>query len=79
MFDKIPKAAQLLPINQQVIHDEIAGAYGQELLAELGELIECYEVYEKGAEFTAEGAKDYVPANLRYRKARQLINKEARF
>lgn len=79
MFDKIPKAAQLLPVNQQVIHDEISGAYGQELLTELGELIKCYEVYEKGAEFTAEGAKDYIPANLRYRKARQLINKEARF
>lgn len=66
-------------VAQQIINDEIGGIYGSELLRELGEIISYYEIYDKGAQFPQEGAKDYTPANLRFRESRKLINKEARF
>ncbi len=66
-------------IPQQIITEEIGGIYGSELLHELGELIRYYQIYDKGAKFNHDGAKDYSPADLRFKEARKLVNKEARF
>lgn len=67
-----------LPYN--LLREEIAGIYGSDLLTELGEIIGLYEIYEKGAAFTTEGSKgDYTPANLRFKQAAGVIDKEARF
>lgn len=47
---------------------------------ELTKICKFYSIYKKGSEFTVEGTNgDYVPANLRYKMASSLINKEARF
>lgn len=49
-------------------------------LNELTEICKYYKVYRKGMKFTVEGTNgDYVPADLRYKMAFSLINKEARF
>lgn len=67
-------------VPRSMIQAEIEGLYGQRVLRELAEIIDYYEVYEKGAKFTAEGSNgDYVPTDLRIKQAANLINKEARF
>lgn len=68
------------PTQSQFIREEIAGPYGTQLLTDMGKIIKLYEVYEKGAEFPTEGSNgDYTPSQLKFKKAAQLINKEARF
>lgn len=67
-------------VPQNLISEELEGIYGTTVLAELGEIIGYYKVYEAGAEFTAEGSNgDYQTSDLRYKLTRNLINKEARF
>ncbi len=66
-------------VSMRIINDEISGVYGQELLTEIQSLIRFYNIYDFGADFAVEGAKDYAPAKMPYKKARNLINKEARF
>lgn len=62
------------------ITSELSGLWGSSVLAEMQEIIRYYKVYEKGSTFTAEGSNgDYVPADLRFKQAASLINKEARF
>lgn len=55
---------------------------GQEtdITSELTEIAEYYDIYKQGADFHIEGTNgDYVGSDLKYRKAANLINKEARF
>lgn len=67
-----------LPYN--LINEELSGLYGNAVLEDMGKIIELYKVYEKGADFATEGTKgDYTPADLRFKTARTLIDKEARF
>ena len=62
-----------------LITREIDGS-AKDTLAELTQICGFYKVYKKGASFFSEGTNgDYVPANLHYRMAASLINKEARF
>lgn len=69
-----------LKIPWSMISTELEGLYGSTLLAEFREIIGYYEVYEKGASFIPETQKaDFASADLRYKEARKLINKEARF
>ena len=69
-FNRIPYA---------LINAEITGA-AKDFLNELTEICKYYKVYKKGAKFTVEGTNgDYVPAQLKYKMAASLINKEARF
>ena len=69
-FSRIPYA---------IINAEISGS-AKDFLSEMTEICGYYQVYKKGAKFTTEGANgDYVPAQLRYKMAASLINKEARF
>jgi hypothetical protein len=64
----------------QLITSEIEGLYRHDVLAELGEIIKLYDVYDHGAQFTTEGNNgDYVPADLRFKQSAALINKQARF
>lgn len=67
-----------IPYN--LINSELTGLYGNAVLEDMGKIIKLYNVYEKGAEVITEGAKgDYVPADLKFKTARTLIDKEARF
>lgn len=71
---------QGLKIPTSFISNELSGLYGSQVLAEMSQIIEYYRIYEKGADFTAEGSKgDYTPSDLKFKQAAQLINKEARF
>jgi hypothetical protein len=62
-----------------LLRTQLTGIYGSEVLADIEETIQLYAIYEKGAKFVTEGAKDYVPSNLKYKQAKTLIDKEARF
>ena len=56
------------------------GTLANEYLAELSTIKKFYNIYRNGADFPTEGThSDYVPANLKYKMASSLINKEARF
>ena len=69
-FNRIPYA---------LINQEIGGAT-KDTLTELTTISKYYKVYKEGANFTHEGTNgDYIPANLKYKMAASLINKEARF
>ena len=69
-FNRIPYA---------LINAEITGG-AKDVLNELTEIMKYYKVYKKGASFTVEGTNgDYIPAQLKYKMAASLINKEARF
>lgn len=71
--------SRVLSIPNSLITAELEGLYGTNVLQDMQNIIHLYDVYENGAEYTAESSKDYVAANLRYKKARSLLNKEARF
>lgn len=67
-------------VPQNLISEELEGIYGTTVLAELGEIIEYYKIYEQGADFLPEGTNgDYEASDLKYKLIRNLINKEARF
>lgn len=69
-FNRIPYA---------LINAEVSGS-AKDTLDEFTQIAKYYKVYKKGASFTKEGTNgDYVPANLKYKMAASLINKEARF
>jgi len=47
---------------------------------EFNQILHLYGVYKLGNEFNPEGSNgDYVPSNVRYKKAAMILNKEARF
>lgn len=47
---------------------------------EFEQIMKYYKIYHLGADFVTEGSNgDYVPSKLRYKKARLILNKEARF
>jgi hypothetical protein len=62
-----------------MMNSELTGLYGSDLLKEISEIIGYYNAFEKGAEFTPEGSKDYKPAKLPYKYIKSLISKEAAF
>lgn len=63
-----------------VLDEDISGTLKTGFFNELGQIKEYYEIFTKGSDFTPEGSRaDYIPANLRYKKIRNLINREARF
>ena len=67
-------------IPNNLITTELEGLYGKELLAEMAEIIKCYEIYEKGAGFNTEGTNgDYVPSDVRFKIIKSLVDKQARF
>lgn len=70
---------RILNIPSRLIKEELEGLYGSSVLQDMRNIINLYDVYENGAEFPVEPSKDYVPANLRYKTSKTLLNKTARF
>lgn len=69
-FNRIPYA---------LINQEVEGS-ANDTLAELTEICSFYKIYKNGATFIAEGSNgDYTNADLKYKMAGSLVNKEARF
>lgn len=67
-------------IPYSVFATELSGSLKNDFNAEINEIMTYYAAYEKGAEFSPEGTNgDYVPSDTRYRKIKDLIDKEARF
>lgn len=67
-------------IPYSVLSQEIPAYKKNDFYQELGEIMEYYKIYENGAEFVVEGTNgDYQGSDVRFRKNRELINKEARF
>lgn len=65
-------------VPKNLITEELSGIYGNAVLAEMGEIIKYYGVYNNGADFPV-SADDYIPSQLRFKKIRALIDKEVRF
>ena len=62
-----------------ILRNEVTEGYNL-LTAELRQIQQNYVDYKKGAKFTPEGtAGDYVPSKIRFKIAKTLIDKEARF
>lgn len=62
-----------------LINAEVGGST-KDTLEELTKICGYYKIYKKGSDFTVEGTNgDYTPAQLKYKMAASLINKEARF
>lgn len=63
-----------------IISDEIEAGMKNEYFQEVHEIVGLYDKYKVGQEFTTEGSSgDYIPSQLRYKKAASIVNKEARF
>ena len=63
-----------------VLDDDISGTLREDFFHELGKIKKFYQIYKKGMDFVTDGSNgDYVPSQLRFKKAAVLINKEARF
>lgn len=74
-----PNYNALPKLPRSLIDAELEGLYGSRVLADMQETISLYDVYENGASYMADQTQDYVPADLRFRKAKALLDKEARF
>lgn len=67
-------------IPYSVIADDLPAAQKEAHYTEMNQIAKLYAAYKKGQEFLTEGANgDYIPSDLRFKKAASLINKEARF
>lgn len=63
-----------------LVGDELNVSEKTEYNAEMAQINEYYKQYRKGVEFISEGSNgDYVPSNLKFKKASSILNKEARF
>ena len=78
--EKIVFTPKQYGVPTSLITSELEGVYGQGILQDLNHIMRLYDIYDSGADFYTEGANgDYLPSTLRYKLARNLINKEARF
>lgn len=69
-YNKIPYAL----IRQEVKENT------EECLEEFSDICRYYKIYKKGKAFTVEGANgDYIPASLKFKMCKTLVDKEARF
>lgn len=67
-------------IPYSVLADDISGTRRADFNDELTEIKKYYEVYERGMDVVSEGSHgDYIPSQLRFKKAASLVNKVARF
>ena len=63
-----------------ILDEELEGNNRNGFIKEMNEIKELYKNYEIGKDFLTEGSNgDYVPSDLRFRKAASMVNKEARF
>ncbi len=75
----IPQLNRDLNVPRSLITNELEGLYGANVLEDMADIIKLYDIYENGASFIAEAAGDSTPADLRYKVAKSLLDKEARF
>lgn len=67
-------------IPYSVFATELDGSLKNDFNQEIQEIMSYYDVYNYGSDFVPEGTNgDYVPSDLHYKKAKDLIDKEARF
>lgn len=69
----------ILSIPPGLIKAELEGLYGSNVLQDMRDIIELYDVYDNGCEFPKDVNKDFTPADLRFKLSKQIINKIARF
>ncbi len=63
-----------------IIEDDLQELGQQDYIEEVAEINEYYEAYEKGMDFNTEGSNgEYIPSDVKFKKASSIINKEARF
>ena len=63
-----------------VLSDDITGTQKNDFFDELGKIKSYYEIYHKGKDFTTDKTNgDYIPSQLRFKRAAGLVDKEARF
>jgi hypothetical protein len=73
------EVSRILNIPSSLIQGELEGLYGANVLSDMYETIQLYNVYEHGAPYTQDKNLDYTPADLRYKTTRSLLDKEVRF
>lgn len=63
-----------------ILINDLSASQQKEFNEEAAEINSFYEKYRKGVKFITEGTNgDYVPSQLKFKKAASIINKEARF
>lgn len=67
-----------IKVPPSMVYAELDGLYGSMVLRDMHQIINLYDVYEKGADYVTE-AKDYTPADLKFKYARSILDKEVRF
>lgn len=77
--DSMDVVAYTSGIPYSILQPEISVGYN-DTLDEFRQIEEYYKVYKCGARFISEGSGgNYIPSQVRFKTARRLINKEARF
>ena len=76
---QISSTQQSFQIAQNFIGKETTGVFSSELLRNFKEILEMYRAYEEGADPKIVKLKGRSYAELRFKIARRLINKQARF
>ena len=61
-----------------IINMELGGLYGQTLIKEMSEIINYYDIYDKGQDWYVE-EKDYTPTKKKTNYIKKLIKEESRF
>ena len=85
MADKIEKAeaTETITVSRKIPFNLLKAeidSKSSDILTEIYEISKYYKIYREGSKFQPEGtAGDYIASQVRFRKAAQLINKEARF
>ena len=75
----VSASTALINVPYFVLRNEIETGYGV-FQKELLDIFNFYKIYKEGAEFIAQGTNgDYVASNIKYKIAKTLIDKEARF
>lgn len=63
-----------------VLDDDISGTLREDFFQELGKIKKFYQIYKQGMDFATDKTNgDYIPSQLKFKKAAGLVNKEARF
>jgi len=73
------ESSSMLNIPSTLIKAELEGLYGSNILRDMAEIIKLYDIYEHGADYVIDSNADYIPADLKYKITRALIDKEVRF
>lgn len=63
-----------------IIENDLKELGQEDYINEVSEIKDLYDAYEKGQDFETEGTNgEYIPSDIRFRKAASILRKEARF